>query len=756
MKPVSAAPRISWIVIALFGVLALSLERSAPPASRSPASALDLQTIKERMIVNSLPAIAPDETVKTWKSSDIADWMSKLKPDGSFSDLDYKSDNAAAWPPAIHLSRLTTLVQSYSLEGNPRFKDAALLARVMTSLKYWDAGNFLSYNWWVNNIGFPLNLYKILLLLEEKLPEDVRARLLARAERGNVFKSPATDLGIMGQNLVWYCEITIALGVLNNNATLVANAFRKMQSEVRRDGEEGIQADNGFYQHHEVFYSGGYGADFSRDVAKFIALADGTPFRFSAAKIKLLSEYILDGQLWLARGRAFNYSAMGRYYARKGASAISLQKACDWMAKTETPRKKKFEACARNLAAGNQNFAGTQGALSGNKHFWKMDFMAHQRPAFHAGVKMFSKRVYNCDWSPNKEGLKSEELSDGATYIFRTGDEYRDIFPVWDFTRVPGTTEEAKLLPPVKGFEFQPEYGKTTFVGGVSDGTYGAATMDFERGTLSAKKSWFFFDEGFVALGAAISCPGCGQVRTSVNQEWARGPVAYATARVLGRASGEKPFEGLFKDGSRGLDDALWVHHDGVAYVFPEPSHVVAQRADELGTWRSLNDNLSADPVLGKVFSLWIKHGTSPTNASYAYGVFPGVAALDLWHGKFQQGFKILQNDRYAQAVSVPRKKLLMAVFRAKGGVSVSPRSSLTTDQPCAVLFQTIEDGARLAVSNPESKPLFVQITVSGKYACEGCRVDAARNETTVGVLLPAGADAGRSVTVPLKFQGKL
>ncbi len=181
------------------------------------------------------------------------------------------------------------------------------------SLEFWDAKNFVSYNWWVNNIGLPLNLYKIQLLLGGKLPENLRARLFKRTERGNVFQPPATDLVVIGQNLVWYAEITIALGVLSGNPALVANAFRKMQSEVRRDGNAGIQADNGFYQHHEVFYSGGYGADFSRDVAKFIAIADGTSFKFSAAKIKLLSEYILDGQLWLARGRTLNYSAMGRY-----------------------------------------------------------------------------------------------------------------------------------------------------------------------------------------------------------------------------------------------------------------------------------------------------------------------------------------------------------------------------------------------------------------------------------------------------------
>ena len=32
---------------------------------------------------------------------------------------------------------------------------------------------------------------------------------------------------------------------------------------------------------------------------------------------------------------------------------------------------------------------------------------------------------------------------DGCTFVYRSGDEYRDIFPVWDWSKVPGTTADA-------------------------------------------------------------------------------------------------------------------------------------------------------------------------------------------------------------------------------------------------------------------------------------------------------------------------
>ncbi len=86
----------------LLAAIALSLERSDLQPYRAPAStANDMQIVKDRLIEISLPAFAPGETAQTWKATDIAGWLATLEADGSFADLDYKSKNAAAWPPAI-------------------------------------------------------------------------------------------------------------------------------------------------------------------------------------------------------------------------------------------------------------------------------------------------------------------------------------------------------------------------------------------------------------------------------------------------------------------------------------------------------------------------------------------------------------------------------------------------------------------------------------------------------------------------------
>ena len=95
----------------------------------------------------------------------------------------------------------------------------------------------------------------------------------------------------------------------------------------------------------------------------------------------------------------------------------------------------------------------------------------------------------------------------------------------------------------------QPE----SFVGGVSDGTFGAAAMVFDQtevfprvnGTYGVagivydqsfllnriqtqgRKSWFFFDREMVALGAGITSSRAERIGTTLNQTLLHGPVQY-------------------------------------------------------------------------------------------------------------------------------------------------------------------------------------------------------------------------------------
>ena len=70
----------------------------------------------------------------------------------------------------------------------------------------------------------------------------------------------------------------------------------------------------------------------------------------------------------------------------------------------------------------------------GNRYFWRVEFMTHQRKGWYASVKMASNRVVGAE-TVNGENVQGTHLFDGVTYILRSGEEYYDIFPAWDWRR---------------------------------------------------------------------------------------------------------------------------------------------------------------------------------------------------------------------------------------------------------------------------------------------------------------------------------
>jgi chondroitin AC lyase len=147
-------------------------------------------------------------------------------------------------------------------------------------------------------------------------------------------------------------------------------------------------------------------------------------------------------------------------------------------------------------------------------------------------------------------------LSDGANFLYLRGDEDEDIFPVWDWARVPGITEAATDSEGATCRTVN-RSGNSPFVGGVSNGVVGLSAMDLECGTLRGKKAWFFFSRYYVALGASITASGNAEVITDVNQTSLHSPVYISRSRKAVHA------------GTWHFDDAetTWVYHDHVGYL---------------------------------------------------------------------------------------------------------------------------------------------------------------------------------------------
>jgi chondroitin AC lyase len=433
----------------------------------------------------------------------------------------------------------------------------------------------------------------------------------------------------------------------------------------------------------------------------------------------------------MMRGVTIDYGTIGRQIARPGQDGRAIVDAARRLAALPLPRQKEFAAFAARAE-------GKSPALVGNRHFWKSDFMVHHRASFYSSVRMVSTRTFNTDGFITDEGRHTRHLADGATFIFRNGDEYRDIFPMWDWGRVPGVTCEQR--PQSLDLNGLHVHGQTSFVGGVSDGMYGLAAMDVRQDSLTVKKAWFYFDEGFICLGGGLTCPTNNPVQTSVNQCLRRGAVVIAGPSMWSSVQGT---------GGHSLNARGWVYHDGVGYLFPAGVTVTIRHTPQAGSWTTIG----AGPpgALAKdVFNVWIEHGSHITNQSFSYIIYPNTDVPGMWVRYRSNPIKILSNTATLQAVLHAGIKLCGAAFYQPGALAGGLGWNIAVGQPCLLLLRDLPQGVQLAVANPYNQPLTATIDIDRTLIGPGCS-PLGPGRTRIMVKLPEGASAGRSAVYLLK-----
>ncbi|MHC4915914.1 MAG: polysaccharide lyase 8 family protein [Planctomycetota bacterium] len=673
-----------------------------------PAERKDLDTVKQRIYESLLPAAGD-----TRAAGRAAGYAKSVSPEGTWKDVDYRSRQPSSWPTAGHLRRLRVMAGALRQPGGKMAGNAGLKAATLRALDHWLKKDYRNPNWWWNEIGVPMYLGHVLALTDRDLTPAQRAAGVKIMKRSKIGKT--------GQNLVWLAGNQVVWGCLAGDAKALETAFKRMAAEIKVAGgdREGVKADWSFWQHGRCLYSGGYGKGFSRDGAYFAWLAGGTRFAFAPERIRILSSYILDGQQWTVRGRALDYGTIGREISRSGAGRTgALIQACRYMLKTKPPREKELADLLDRLENGPEK---ARAPLVGNRHYWKSDFTVHHRKSWYASARMFSTRLDNTDNPCNSEGLLSHHIADGANFVMRRGDEYAGVFPVWNWRLVPGITAEQ----PEGRLRGTPRSrGKGAFVGGVSDGEYGAAAMQLARGKLSARKAWFFFDREYACLGAGITCASQTPVVTSVNQCLLKGDVI---------ASGKKLAAGEHRPTVPG-----WVHHDGVGYAFGKGSRPVLRFGEQGGSWHRLRKASPKTPVKLDVFNLRLEHGAGPKNGTYSYVVAPAIPAGEMPAYAKGAGVEVLSNRPDLQAVLHTGLGIVGAVFAKPGTVKAGDGLSITADKPCLLLVRT-RPRLRVTASNPLNGPLKVKVTVSVPGG----------TPRTFTLDLPSGEKAGSSVTLP-------
>lgn len=346
----------------------------------------------------------------------------------------------------------------------------------------------------------------------------------------------------------------------------------------------------------------------------------------------------------------------------------------------------------------------------------------------------------------NMESLKHHHYADGANFVSVTGKEYDDIFPVWDWQKIPGTTVVQRPVMPY--YTEIVKQGKTGFVGAVTDGSYGASTFDFESplDPLKARKAWFFFDKEYVCLGAGITSSAEYPVTTSLNQ-------CLLKDEVVVKCGNKRSTQ---EQGEHQLGKVKWVLHEGIAYVFPTPTDVCLNNKPYTGYWHdivSTTRKINSDKETRELFSLWIDHGIQPVDASYAYIVAPGSNPSVNDPDSIASRVKILANTAKIQAVQHIGLNITQIVFYDQGTLQLSNGLTLTASNPGIVMLKGSSQGIEeITVADPGRKLHNFQLAISENFSGRGANwktVWKKQDKTTeITFTLPDGQHAGKSMTI--------
>ena len=692
----------------------------------------DLETVRERVIANIL--------ITPVNEDQIEEAVSTLAPGGYWPEINYEDVSRTGWEHGVHLSNMLAMARAYVRPGNRFTGSAELKIALFSSLEFWIEHDFICENWYPNQISTPNTIINILLLMDPELTGELREGGLRIAGRANMQASGARQSG----DRILIAAILGKQALFLRDAGILEEVIEIMGTDIRivNDGP-GLKPDMSFHHRNDnVPCTITYGLNPPSSFSRWALKIDGTRFSLPDASMELMVDYYLDG---ICRSLAFGHyrdpGAINRGNSIRGAlNPIGPQVAED-LYNTSHYRRDEL----RNIAMIRRG--EVEPDLRYTSFFWKSEYFSHQRPGWFASLRMHSERGNNFESPYNFEGLKNHHYTDGANFLTITGKEYSDIFPVWDWQRIPGTTVVQK--PELPHWDQIVKKGLTGFVGGVTDNEYGAAAFDFKspHDPLIARKSWFFFDDEYIALGSGIASTSAFPVNTTVTQRFLEGDVLTGTGKGYTRLS----------PGEHHLDGRTWVHHDRVAYIFPSSPSLNVKNDTSTGHWRLINLRLWAtdDEISADLFTLWIDHGAGPGEGSYEYIVVPGIEPEEVGGYSKELAVRVLVNTSSLQAVRHDGLGITQIVFYEPGTIDIGNGIALSADKPCMVMVK----GAgrkidRITVLDPlrtsESLHLTIGTHISGKGDNWSVSRQGNGGSSLVRVKLPSEGLAGKSVVMDL------
>ncbi len=691
----------------------------------------DTEVIRKRVITEIQKQEASPELINTL--------VSTLNPDGSWPGINYTDTSRTAFQHGRHLDNLIRLSLAYTKEGSSYKGNKKVKNTIGLALDFWTQNDFICENWWWNEIGTPNALIQVLLLMDQNLSKERAEKTLPIIRRSHLKAQGARESGDR-----------IKIGGIQAKTDLYCRdiedfeyVIEVIEGQIKFVTGRGMQYDYSFHHRDDrVNNTLSYGLDYANAFAEWAVYTAGTRYQFSEKPLHQLIDYYLDGICkMMPYGKYPDPGATNRDITRKGSLRAFGPVTPDRLLSVTDYRKNELEQIVKNRN-GEELKTPSFGAF-----FWDSEYYTHQRPGYFTSVRMFSSRNRNMEEPYNGEGLLNHYRGDGTNYISRTGTEYFNTSPVYDWQKIPGATILQKpVLIPEKDLQ---KRGTMDFVGAVTDGLYGAVAFDFKspHDPVAAKKAWFFFDTEYVCLGTDIHSNSGDPLATTVNQCILQGDVT-----VMSNNSEQT----LTKSGHV-LNETKWVWHDSIGYFFPTPIQVNLSNRTATGSWFKVNrqSGSSKQEIELEMFKLWINHGSNVNEGSYQYMVIPAASKEQVSAYAAKPDVEILSNTAEMQAVHHKGLNIWQVVFYKNEIVELDGDLKIKTENPCILLVKT--DGRNvkeISVADPSRKMNSIHLSLNRNINRSDENFKAVWDETKkcseITIDLPQTVYAGKSVTIRL------
>lgn len=691
----------------------------------------DIEIIRKRVVAEMLiPGINNQQVRKL---------VDSINPDGTWPGINYTDTSRTGFQHSRHLDNLVQLSRAYVKNGSSFKGDKKVKKTIDLALDYWTANDFICENWWNNEIGTPNALMQVLLMMDKNLTEKQVSKTLPIVKRSHLGAWGARESGdrikiggIQAKTALYYRDIQEFEYVI-----------KVIEGQIKFVTGRGMQYDYSFHHRDDrVNNTLSYGLDYSDAFAEWVHYTTGTKYKFSEKPLQQLIDYYLDGICkMMPYGKYPDPGATNRDISRPGSLRVFSTTTPERLIAVTDYRKSELEQIIRNRK-GEELKSPSYG-----RFFWDSEYYTHQRDKYFTSVRMFSSRNANMEEPYNGEGLLNHYRGDGTNYISRTGKEYINTAPVFDWQKIPGTTILQKpVLIPEKNIQ---KYGSMDFVGAVTDGLYGAVAFDFKspHDPVEVRKAWFFFDEEYVCLGAGIRSESEYPVATTINQCLLNGDVAVMN----------DDREQILSKGEHLLENVKWIFHDSIGYFFPVPVQTSLSNQVASGTWSRINRQTtsSREEIRMDMFKLWLNHGSRISDREYQYVVIPASTKEKVSEYAVTPKIEILFNNSDIQAVRHKELNISQVIFYKSGEVQLPGNLRVKMDSPGILMIKSKEnDIEEISVSDPSRKISKLHFFLNRKIEKEGSHFKSewnnADNMSEISVELPQTIYAGQSVTIRL------